>query len=156
MTERPVPSFEEYLRQRGFDVRARGAFVRRMCVTAWGEPGFHRFWRLWNPLYGYALFRLYVALGGARRPLVASFVVFVACGFFLHDLWLVPTGAKLGFNTTLAFAVFWALASLSRVLAPRLEQETWDRRVNALVNAGCIGVGLTAGAALGSFLSRWL
>jgi hypothetical protein len=122
-------------------------------VTPWGEPGFHRFWRLWNPLYGYALFRLYLVLGGNRRPLLASLVVFLACGFFLHDLLFLVSTRKLTFTTTIAFGLFWLLASVNRALAGRLGQERWSRAANALVNVSCVAFGLAASAGLSSLVA---
>jgi hypothetical protein len=150
--ERTPPTFEEFLQKRGFDVRTRGAFLRRMFVTCWGEPGFHLFWRLWNPLYGYGLFRLYLLLGGARRPLVASLIVFASCGFFLHDLPVAASTHRLGITTTLSFVVFWALASISRALSPRLGQQTWARSANAAMNVACVVAGLSIGALVGARL----
>lgn len=149
----PAPSFAEFLAARGFDAKDRAGFMRRMFVTAWGEPGFHRFWRIWNPLYGYVLFRLYVVLGGRRRPVLASLVVFLACGFFLHDLVVAVPTRKLSFTTTLSFAIFWLLASLSRALAGRLRQERWPRSANVALNVACILVGLASGTALSQLVS---
>lgn len=143
-----APSFAEYLAARGFDPSDRRVFFRRMFVTAWGEPGFHRFWRLWNPLYGYGLFRLYLVLGGNRRPLLASLVVFLACGFFLHDLVVAASTRRVSFTSTAAFGAFWLLATINRALAPRLGQERWSRAANAFVNAACVLGGVVAGVAL--------
>lgn len=141
------PSYEAFLAARGFDPRGpRAALWRRMFVTCWGEPGFPRFWRLWNPFYAYYLFRLYLLLGGRRRPLLASFVVFVACGFFLHDLLLVATTRRFSLATTFAFAAFWLLTIASRALGPHLCQERWPRAVNAAVNVVLVVLGLAAGA----------
>jgi hypothetical protein len=139
-------SFEAYLLARGFDSRHRPAFFRRMFVTPFGEPGFHRFWRLWNPFFGYGLSKLYVALGGRRRPLLASFVVFAACGFFLHDLLTLATTRRLSLASTGAFVIFWFLTAVSRALEPRLRQASWPRGANAALNVGCLLVGLAGGA----------
>lgn len=147
-----APSFNEFLAARGFDPTDRAAFVRRMFVTAWGEPGFHRFWRLWNPLYGYGLFRLYLVVGGNRRPLLASLLVFLACGFFLHDLLVVMSTRRLSFATTLTFGIFWLLASVNRAAATRLGQERWSRGANALANGLCVLGGLAAGVAIMALL----
>jgi hypothetical protein len=149
-----APGYEEFLRKRGFDPKDSSHFIRRAFITCWGEPGFHRFWRLWNPFYGYGLLRLYLALGGQRRPLVASFVVFVACGFLLHDLPAMLLMRQLSFNSTIAFGVFWAFASVSRRLSPRLRQEHWPRAANAACNALLIVGGLAMGSVVQRLLGR--
>ena len=152
MREAVAPTYEVFLRARGFDPRNLRAFLWRMFAVCWTEPGFHRFWRIWNPLYGYALFRLYLALGGRQRPLLASLVVFLFCGFVLHDLLRYATTGQLWLSSTVAFFAYWALASLSRKLASRLRQETWSRGINTLVNLICVAVGLAAGRLLAPVL----
>jgi hypothetical protein len=53
VNKRPI-GFHQYLARRGYDFRAAsGAFLRQMFLSAWAEPGLRRFWRIWNPLYGY-------------------------------------------------------------------------------------------------------
>lgn len=146
--QKRAPTFDDFLRARGFDAKAPGAFLRRMFLTSWGEPGFHAFWRMWNPLYGYILFRLYLVLGGRRRPALASLIVFLACGFFLHDLVVAVSARRLSFTTTIAFGVFWLLATANRALVGRLRQERWRRSANVAANVACVAVGLAAGALL--------
>jgi hypothetical protein len=138
-------SFERYLVARGFDARSGAAFYRRMFLTPFGEPGFHRFWRLWNPFFGYGLQKLYVALGGKKRPMTSSFVVFAACGFLLHDLLVLIVMSRLSLASTLAFVAFWALSVTNRALEPRLRQDLWPRTANAALNVSCLAIGLMAG-----------
>jgi Zn-dependent protease len=124
-----------------------------MFVTPFGEPGFHRFWRLWNPLFGYALFRLYLAMGGRRRPLVASLVVFTACGLFLHDLVRFAVTGHFSPTTTAAFLIFWLLTVANRAWEAKLGQASWPRAANALVNVGGLALGLVGGALLARSLT---
>lgn len=151
---RPALGYDDYLRLRGYDPDRPVAFIRRMFVAPWSEPGFHRFWRLWNPLFGYALYRLFLLVGGSRRPRLASFVTFAASGFVFHDLLRVILGGRASGSTTLAFVVFWALATTSKVYAPRLHQEHWPRGLNILTNIVMLGLGLLAGDLLASLVSR--
>ena len=94
------PTFTQYLRRRGYDRQASSAhFLRRMFLECWLESGFHRFWRVWNPLYGFFLYRLYLRLrrlGGNYNRFVAAVGVFEACGFGLHDF---PVSLVLGRST---------------------------------------------------------
>ncbi|MBS2015291.1 MAG: hypothetical protein JST00_20560 [Deltaproteobacteria bacterium] len=139
-------TFDAYLQARGFDQDDRSAFFRRMFVTPFAQPGFHLFWRLWNPFFGYGLFAVYVALGGKRRPLLASLLVFAACGFLLHDLLVLVTTRRLSLASTGAFVIFWALSVASRALAPRLRQAEWPRIANVALNVLCLAGGLVGGA----------
>lgn len=148
-----APSFEEFLSARGFDSRRPAPFLYRMFVTPFGEAGFHRFWQLWNPVYGYVLLRLYVSLGGRRRPLPASFAVFICCGFCLHDCLLIIATRRLSLTCTIMFAVFWLLTVLSRSFEPRLRQQQWPRWANAILNVMCLVAGGVAGAVVGPRLS---
>lgn len=60
------PTFDAFLPRRGYDPAGTpDALLRRLFVESWREPGFHRFWQVWNPMYGWVLYRLYLALGGA-------------------------------------------------------------------------------------------
>jgi hypothetical protein len=135
-------TLQDYLRARGLDPADSPGLQRRMFVDCWYEPGFHRFWRLWNPLFGYGLYRLYVALGGNRRPAAASLAVFVLCGA-LHDALLLVTARRVSVVCTVAFAVYWLLAVVARWLEPR--QASWRRGFNAAANALQIAVGLGCG-----------
>lgn len=150
---RTPETFDAYLRARGFDPKNPAGMLRRMFITCWGEPGFHAFWRLWNPYFGYRLFQLYLALGGSRRPVVASLGVFTACGFLLHDLPATLLSGHLSLASTFAFGLYWASALVSRALAARLAFERWGRPVNGAVNATLVLAGLVGGAKLGVLMT---
>lgn len=150
----PDLTYESFLRSRGFDPRNVPSFLWRMFVVCWAEPGFHRFWRLWNPLYGYALFRVYLAIGGNKRPALASLVVFLLCGFVLHDLLRFVTAHQLSLSSTIAFFVYWLLALLSRRFGAALKQETWPGGINVVMNLACVAFGLACGAALAPVIVR--
>ena len=72
------PSFDGFLRQRGYDPANSVAFLRRMLVDCWSQPSFRAFWRVWNPVYWYGLFRRYLALVGQQRRRMAPPLVFMA------------------------------------------------------------------------------
>ena len=145
--------FVQYLERRGFDVR-RGpaAFWWRMFVAVWAEPGFHRFWRVWNPLYGYFLFRLYRLLGGNRRRVVSTVVVFLFSGFVLHDLPFILITGRVQVTVTAAF-LFYAVSSLfSQVAERQWSLRSWPRTVHTLCNVGLVIAGLGFGAYVQSHL----
>ena len=123
-------------------------------VECWAEPGFHRFWRVWNPLYGFYLHKLYVALGGRDRPITSALAVFVFCGFVLHDLLGLLTTGRFSLSTTFSFVFFGLAALLNRQVAARLGQDRWHRAANVALNLTLI-VGLTlAGMLLSHLLLR--
>jgi hypothetical protein len=143
------PTFEQYLIRRGYDLRLGAQpFFRRMFLSCWAEPGFHRFWRVWNPLYGYFLFKLYRVLGGNKRKVLATLSTFIFCGFFLHDLPVSLIADRLLMNTTSAFMFFGVFAILNHQLEKRLKQRYWPRMFNVALNIGLIGMGFVLSALL--------
>jgi hypothetical protein len=123
-----------------------------MFLECWAEPGFHRFWRVWNPLYGYFLFKLYRILGGNKHKTSATLGTFIFCGFFLHDLPVSLITGGLLLNTTLAFMFFGVFVILSHQLERWLEQRYWPRTLNVVLNIGFIGMGFV----LSGLLQRYL
>ena len=154
-TAKPAPTFRQFLTRRGYDLHGgSGAFLRRMFLSAWAEPGFHRFWRIWNPLYGYFLFRFYRVLGGERRRVPATVTVFVACGFVLHDLPILWITGHPQVATTTAFFFFAVVALLSKAVDKTTKAARWPRPAHVLLNSGLVLGGLLLGAYVqGRFLA---
>lgn len=140
-------TFESYLKARGYDLRrGTGAFLRRMFVECWVQPGFHLFWRVWNPAYGYMLFRIYRRIGGARRRTVATIATFLFCGLALHDLPVSLVLRRPSVVCSIAF-LFYSVASLgSRLVAAPLRFDLWPRWAHGLTNASLVALGLVLGA----------
>ena len=105
----------------------------RWWFLSFAQPGFHRFWRVWNPLLGYLLFLFYIVLGGNKRPFMAGFVVFTSCGFFLHDLLTLKEVIEL--DMTISFMIWAVLCDLSRRYQLHKIQEKWPWIANVLINA---------------------
>ncbi|MCP4200688.1 MAG: hypothetical protein GY769_01985 [bacterium] len=114
-------------------------------MGSWVQPGFHRFWRVWNPLYGYFLYRLYLVLGGNRHRLVATLTVFASCGFVLHDLLVFLFSGYFSLVCTFGFVFFAILSLLSARFQKLLRQGEWPAAANAAANIGAIIVGLIGG-----------
>ena len=144
---RPL-SFNAYLQRRGFDTGSVVAILRRMFLEAWTEPGLHRFWRVWNPAYGYVLWRLYLACGGRKRPLFATSVAFTPSGFFAHDLLTFAMSGTFTLGFTLTFLFYGLMTIASRVFQDTLQQQRWPRPLNAIANFTALAVGAVAGPAL--------
>ncbi len=138
-------TYAQYCARRGYTPPFRGwSVVKRSLLCSWAQPGFHRFWRVWNPPIGYPLFLLYRALGGNRNRAVATFTVFAVIGA-LHDLVAVALTRRWALALTLAYLVFAGLSLLSLRLAPFLRQERWPAMVNVLIN-GLLVVGTFEGS----------
>jgi hypothetical protein len=63
----------------------------KMFSLSFGARSFSDFWRYWNPVYHY--FLSYWVYRPIRRVLprsVAVLLSFAFCGFFFHDLFLLP------------------------------------------------------------------
>lgn len=142
-------TFTQYLVRRGYALD-RGALplLKRMFLECWAEPGFHRFWRVWNPVYGYVLFGLYRALGGNKHRVPATLLTFACCGFFLHDLPVAFVVGRPLVSTTSAFLAFGAFALMNQRLVPRIKQKAWRRRANVLLNVTLVVCGLLLGVAV--------
>lgn len=137
-------SYNQYLLLRGYDPSSSKLLIlKRALIDSWGEPGFHQFWRVWNPGIGLLLFRLYLFLGGNRRRIITTVIVFGICGF-MHDLIVMAIFHHpfLAFST--AFISFGILALINRLLEPDLNQEKWPKLLNAFCNATCLGASIFA------------
>ncbi len=121
-----------------------GDVLLRWWFLSFAQPGFHRFWRVWNPLLGYLLFLFYVALGGNKRPFLASLVVFTCCGFVFHDLLTLKDAIAL--DTTISFMVWAVLCDLSRRYHLHKIQEQWPWISNVLVNVLLLYFGKVVGS----------
>ena len=135
-------SYQEYLVLRGYDPSCGAlTILKRALITSWSEPGFHRFWRLWNPGIGHILYRFYRLLGGNRYPLIASMVVFSVCGF-IHDALVMMIFQRSFIAFTTAFTLFGFFAVLNRYLEPVLNQKQWPGILNVLVNLTLLAVSI--------------
>jgi hypothetical protein len=137
-----MPTLNQYLR---FRLGAKGGASAwfNFFIKPFGASSFARFWRQWNPVYGYfLLYYSYRPLSRVMPRAAAMMATFVACGFLLHDLpaWafarrVLPPGA------TIAFTMF----GLGAILGDRFHMDLSSRPVlaRAAVNvsylAGCIG-----------------
>lgn len=129
-----IADYRRFARMRGFETFNDWPYHRRGFLECWAEPGFHRFWQVWNPGIAYFVYKLYLRLGGRRHwalPTVASFIV---CGV-AHTVLVAPFLGRWSYSVIIAFACFGALTVLSRRLAPFLRQERWPAAVNVILNA---------------------
>jgi D-alanyl-lipoteichoic acid acyltransferase DltB (MBOAT superfamily) len=94
-------------------------------IRPFGATSFAQFWRLWNPVYGYFLYRFsYRPLSRILPRSAAVLATFVVCGFLLHDLpaWII-TRTVLPPGATIAFIMFGLGAVVSERL--RMDLSRW-------------------------------
>jgi hypothetical protein len=140
--------YREYLLLRGYDPESnKWSILKRALIESWAEPGFHRFWKVWNPGIGYLLFRLYLLLGGKQRRTFTTLVVFGACGL-LHDVVVMMMFRHPFLVFSCAFLCFGFLTMVSRSLETWFRQDRWLTPANVAVNVSLVGVSIQAGVTL--------
>jgi hypothetical protein len=136
----------EYVRRRlgeGDGITLLTVMIRR----SFGASSFGEFWRYWNPLYGYYLYRLcYRPLRTFLPRFVCLVATFAFCGFILHDL---PFGWSVGLAVAnripFPFVTVWfVLIGIVVVIAEAtsLNMAGTPFFVRASVNAGHLIVAL--------------
>ena len=124
--------------RRGFRTINDRAFAVRAFLLCWAEPGFHRFWRVWNPGISYFVHRLYLRLGGRIHRDRNTVLAFVANGL-VHNLVVLPFFQRWwSWTIPVAFLAFGLLTVASRRLEGRLRQERWPWPLNVAVNVGLV------------------
>lgn len=147
-------SYNQYLILRGYDLSSNKLLIlKRALIDSWSEPGFHRFWRVWNPGLGHLLFRFYLALGGNRIRLVATILVFTVCGF-AHDALVMLIFRRPFVAFTTAFISSGILAVVNRYLEAILRQEQWPRLLNVFTNIFCLAASIYFAVQLQMFVFR--
>ena len=119
---------------RGFKTNVNDwPYVRRSFLECWAEPGFHRFWQVWNPGISYFAYRLYVILGGRKRWVLPTIGAFLG-NALVHTIAVVPFAGRWSWMLYVTFGSFAILTILSRYLAPALRQNRWPLPFNVAVN----------------------
>lgn len=150
--QRWVERYVAFARFRGFTTEINDwPYVRRSFLECWAEPGFHRFWRVWNPGIANFVYRLYLRLGGHRHRDLATLGAFLGCGLG-HWLVVLPVIQRWTWMLPTTFLAFGVFTVLSRRLAPWLRQERWPPAFNVAVNVGLVILSFD----LGFRADRWL
>jgi hypothetical protein len=136
--DRYVASYTRYARMRGFKTEINDwPYVRRSFLECWAEPGFHRFWQVWNPGISYFMYRLYLRLGGRRFWILPVLGAFFINGV-IHTVVAAPFAQRWAWVLVVAFSCFGVLTVLSRILAPWIRQDKWPWPLNVAVNVGLV------------------
>lgn len=146
--------YRKFAKMRGFTTFNDLSYHRRGFFECWAQPGFHKFWLVWNPGITFFVYRLFIHLGGSKRWLIPTFLSFVLCGF-IHTIVVFPF---LGWSFSLigAFSCFASFTILSRKLSPFLQQEKWPTLVNILINVGLVIISFDIGFRIDRLLNDYL
>jgi hypothetical protein len=130
--------YDRFLIRRGYNKDwPAWRIIKRALVDSLTQPGFHRFWRVFNPPVGYFTYSLYVFFGGNRNMIFATLSTFLVCGF-AHDLFVMIITKKPYLSFSIAYIIFGLLVILSRSHQYLLRQDRWPVTANILVNSGLI------------------
>lgn len=151
-----VADYKQYLWMRGFGDHLHDAyFVKRGFLECWFEPGFHRFWRVWNPGIAYFTYRLYRGFGGRERQELATIATFLLNGIihnFIASLLLQRWAFPLPF-TFLSFGVFTVIF---RWLDTYFHLSRLPRICHMLINVGLVILSFEFGFYMNGRLAMWI
>jgi hypothetical protein len=151
--ERYVANYRRFARSRGFRSEINDwPYVRRSFIECWAEPGFHRFWQVWNPGIAYFVYRLFLLLGGRRRWMLPAIAAFFLSGL-AHTLVIVPFAGHWSYTLLVTFTCFGLLAVFSRLLEPWLRQPSWPAILNVAVNVALVAGSFDVGFKIDALLS---
>ena len=126
-----------YTRMRGFKSFNDWTYHRMGFLECWLEPGFHRFWQIWNPGIAYFFHRLYVSLGGRQQQIFSTIAGFVINGF-VHTLIFFMISGRWSVTVIVTFALFGFFVVLSKKLEQLLQQWKWPKICNLAINAALV------------------
>jgi hypothetical protein len=122
---------------RGFRTFNDWPYHRRGFLECWAEPGFHKFWQVWNPGIAYFVYRLYLRCGGRKRWLLPTILSFGLCGL-VHTVVVAPFLGRWSNSVIVTFLLFGVLTVLSRHLSSFLQQNRWPVLLNSAINIGLV------------------
>lgn len=129
--------YRHYAAMRGFRTFNDWPYHRRGFLECWAQPGFHRFWQVWNPGISYFVYRTFIRLGGRKHWIWPTVTSFFLCGLG-HTLIVAPFLGRWSYTVIVAFVSFGILTVVSRLLARRLRQDRWPKVVNVAINVGLV------------------
>jgi hypothetical protein len=143
--------YMKFARMRGFQTFNDWRYHVRGFILCWMEPGFHKFWQVWNPGIAYFVYRTFIHLGGRKHWVLPTIVSFILCGF-AHTVIVFPFFRRWSHTVIVAFTCFGILTVVSRYLSSILRQERWPVLINTSINVGLVILGFDLGFRLDHIL----
>lgn len=151
-----VADYKQYLWLRGFGDHLHDAhFVQRGFLECWFEPGFHRFWQVWNPGIAYFTYRLYLWLGGRERQGLATMAVFLLNGIF-HNVIVSLLLQRWAFPLPFTFLSFGVFTVIFRWLDIYFPLARLPRICHFMINVGLVVLSFEFGFYMNGRLVRWI
>lgn len=132
-----VLRYISYARLRGYNSFNDWPYHRRGFIECWAEPGFHKFWQIWNPGITYFVFRLYIRLGGNKNWIIATILSFKINGL-IHSIVFYAISGLWSFVIPVLFLLFGLLTIASKTLEKVLQQNRWPWVINSAINIGLV------------------
>jgi len=133
-----VCNYKQYLKLRGFGEHVNDwVFVKRGFLEPWLQPGFHRFWQIWNPGVGYFAYQVYLFCGGKDRQNIAIIVAFLVNGL-VHNLVVSLILWRWDFPLPFTFTLFGILTKVSKYLDRRVNMNSWPRFFHLAINVSLV------------------
>lgn len=151
-----VYDYKQYLKLRGFGSHVNDwVFVKRGFLECWLQPGFHRFWKVWNPGIGYFAFKVYLFWGGKGRRNTATIAVFLINGL-VHNLVLNLILWRWDFPLPFTFTLFGVLTIFFKWLEGQTNMNMWPGVFHLALNIGLVILSFDFGFRMNDFLQSTL
>jgi hypothetical protein len=126
-------------------------FVKNAFFISWSKPGFHFFWRHWNPGIAYMTFWIYKYFGGNKNKVIATYMSFIICGL-IHNIVVYPF---LGWSYTIivVFICFSTFTLISKILSTVLNQKKWHWAINTVINISLVLLSFEVGFTINGLLT---
>ena len=133
-----VAGYREYLKLRGFGTHVNDLdFIKRGFIYCWWEPGFHCFWKTWNPGISYFTYKLYLLLGGKEKQTLGTIAVFVLNGL-IHNMVVISFLRRCDFPLPFTFLGFGLFSIIFRWLDKHIDLQRIPGVCHFCMNAGLV------------------
>lgn len=149
-----VADYKDYVKLRGFKTFNDYRYHRRGFIECWAQPGFHKFWQIWNPGIAYFVYKLYLRLGGNKNRIIATMLAFFINGL-VHSIVFYAISGQWSFVIPSLFLLFGVLTIVSKLLENFLQQNRWPWIVNSVINIGLVIYSFDVCFKLNEFLFKY-
>jgi len=132
-----IQRYIAFARLRGYNSFNDWPYHRRGFIECWAQPGFHRFWQIWNPGISYFVYRLYLKLGGNKNWIFATLLAFEINGLIHSALFYLLSG-QWSFVIPVCFLLFGVLTVLNKSQESLLQQNRWPWLINTILNIALV------------------
>jgi len=148
--------YKQYLKLRGYGNHVNDwFFVKRGFLECWLQPGFHRFWQVWNPGIGYFAYKVYLSCGGKDRQNTATIAAFLVNGL-VHNLIVSLILWRWDFPLPFTFTLFGVLTIAFKWLDKHVNMNRWPRFCHLALNVGLVILSFDFGFRMNDLLQTTL